>query len=62
MKKINCKHLKIPSYTDLEIKTAAWLNEEIDSGHSQSYIILTRLAVKAVEEGRFHRETCQECQ
>lgn len=60
-KKAHCKHLRIPDYDPNETKTVAWLNEEIEKGEPRGYFLLTRLAVKVVEEGRFHRETCSEC-
>ena len=61
-KKQKCKHHKIPIYNDEEQKTVAWLIQEIKDGNINCYSLLTRLAVKVAEEGRFRRETCQDCE
>jgi hypothetical protein len=61
-KKATCKHLKIPVYTPDEVKTVAWFNQGIDNGDTGLYRLLTRLAAKVAEEGRFRRETCPDCQ
>jgi hypothetical protein len=45
--------IKRPVYTDAEHALAARLEQEIRSGSSRAYAKLTKLAARAVKNGRF---------
>lgn len=47
---------KIPSYLPGEARLAAKLNAMISGGDTLAYRKLTRLAVRAIRHGRWHRE------
>lgn len=59
--KAKCHHPKKPDYTPEEQEAVNFLNSRIDSGDPSAYADLTKLAVTIVNEGRFYRETCENC-
>lgn len=60
-KKEKCKHPKIPAYELEEQEAANALIEQINRGDVCAYAQLCLLAVTAVRDGRFYRETCEKC-
>lgn len=59
--KAKCHHPKVPDYTPEEQEAVNYLNQRIDNGDTTAYPKLVKLAVTVVNEGRFYRETCGNC-